>query len=733
MNFSMWMFSGLFFFTTTVWSTEYLKKTESRFQNNSEHSFIHRNGSRGRNWVMFWSNYENKRPDNAHLVSYANKPRKRIVSQNGKYIIVDRSHADSNDDIIPANTWIDHDTGQPIKDSRQIAKIELANKNSFSRGRKTDPLKIGYLSTPINSEKKDEIETQLLNHEITVDQFMKEKKAGSKIRDSTLGLQGWRFNVQETKTAIYGVGVKGVKSITFLWQKKALRLNEPQPSYKDLICLALEKTGVSLKMYTYAHKIQGRNTAERLLLEQLSKALDQPVQLKDIVWKKDGKELDVFKETKSVYLKNFFKNVAKNGNNSISFEVGSLRKKPLGCLRFGISYKQNWNNISDPLGTYYVYVDYVRSEDYNEPMDGDLLLIIFEKMCAFREKEVSNLSYDEQRKILAPVNNNQKGIGNYDQVDIIQSSECTYNKDRCEHTFEGLRSTPINNTGVHFPFSPDIYSYVLENGEFYVHSRHQSGINPVDELRRLAVKLEDKESENRNDNNRQNRKIINVNNVQTDFINGWHVHFYTGQKGIYGFAEQSGRTISFGQVIKDGFPINKPDIFYKAWKIGTRDRFKNLRTQITMKNKETEEQMLGIVKNDIGVQAGQSIDRMVLESKDVNGVPFKMVTVLLKKRGDVKGILKYGLSDQLKQPGVLPKIIKVGYVCGLKKQNDDALKIDDHFVNLLEKDIAVDFCCIVKSKAILKENEDDRSALDGLFDYNAGLGQWKPYSEIIQM
>ena len=267
------------------------------------------------------------------------------------------------------------------------------------------------------------------------------------------------------------------------------------------------------------------------------------------------------------------------------------------------------------------------------------------------------------------------------------------------------------NTGTYFSFPQDYYSHILENGEFYAYARDQSGINWKEELWRMASNIQDNE-------------WIDNNGTQTHQFNGWTIESCMGSKGLYGFAHNGERTISFGQVKKEGFPVNIKDVFYKAWKMFDH-QFKSLHLFLKLKNNETETEMLDILNNRLFPLTGQNLNEVELKHTDVQGVPFKIATVALKNQGKIKGVLKYGLSDQSKRLGSSPLIVIVGHVYGLGKKGKNA-GIDESMVDLLEKDLGVDFSCLVRGLGTESPVEDQ--TVSNLKKH--GEGVWKPYTQL---
>ncbi len=676
-------------------------------------------------WFDFWSQYTPSDPK-THVVSRSAKRRKIILDYPAGYVIVDEAFKAHRYDFIPANTWVDHKTGMIIDDDEEINRIRTVEGQILSSDKNITDQKInmGYLPVLNTSEKKNRLDVQIVDGVVTLSGFMKKKRARQNIKKSTsLTVNGWRFNIKESKEAVYGVGVKDNRSIT-LFRQNRYRPGGIQPSNKDLVCSAIEQKDDTLQVYTYDHIIMGKQMAQQALVREISHAIGRNIQLSDILWDAQnqapkffpsGQTRRWFHARRHVHPRHramMNKESVHTVYSSIPFEGGQLKNPPLGFLHFGISQKANAKAIPDQTGTYYVYVDYVVCKEESAPMDKDFLMLIGEQMRSRRFEKVNALSSDQKDTIYKPVDERQGRSFADTNIILIPSSDGAYDGNRGTDLDEP--STPVAHTGVHFTLPSDQYTRILENGEFYAYGRDQSGIRWEKELARMAENIEN-----------QGMPVIHRKNTETYQINGWTLECYIGKKGVYGFAHDGGRTISFGQVIKQGMPLNIVDIFYKAWKIFDKN-FKNLRLILKLENNETESNMMDILYNKLFILTGQNLNQVKLESKDVQGVPFKMATVAFKTKQKIKGVLKYGISDQSKRPDTVPMIIVVGYISDSEKRRKTSADMDESMVGLLEKDLSTDFSRLIKG--FFTDSQVDYMALSN--DTSSPEGVWKQYAQL---
>jgi hypothetical protein len=373
-----------------------------------------------------------------------------------------------------------------------------------------------------------------------------------------------------------------------------------------------------------------------------------------------------------------------NRINLIKFDMGALNKPPTGCLRFGISRKKNFNDLPDPIGSYYVYVDYGFLENEDEPMDDDFSLWVWKKLRNYRLKVIDALPED-QRGLIDKIENqyeNQRLI--YTDIKFMPGTDCIYDDSWCNNR---NNSSPVNHTGIHFKMSPDEHTRILENGEFYACGKDQSGIKWTDEIKRMSKGIEEGAW--------HTKKV----KQEEAHINGWTIQWCIGEKGIYGFAHDAGRTISFGQIKKDKTPIAIADVFYKAWKIFDKN-FTDFHVRLNLKNDATEQEVLSHLNVELLMRTGKKLDHTHLEGKYIDGVPFKVGTLILECNNKIKGMIKYGFSDQLKNPGSPPIGIVVGRVCDSEAGRKGSAEITDGMRRYLEKDLGRDFACLVKNQQL---------------------------------
>jgi hypothetical protein len=676
-------------------------------------------------WASFWSKYAANDPKK-HLVSYSKKSRKIVLDHPAGYIMVDKECVGNRYKIIPANTWVDHATGNLVDGDQDLSRIQriegpiLSSDDMILR----ENIHIGYLPILNTSEKKDGLDVQLIDGKMTLSQFMKEKKAHRATKKtSSLRVNGWHFQWKETKDALYGVGIKGNQTIT-LFRQNQYHSGVVQPSHKELICSAIAQKDGSLQIYTFDQMVVGKQMAKQVLMREISQAIGRTIPWDDMAWGEKDQSPTVYRSNqtkgkglKSPYMHPIYipyahqdsvlhRDPVPTAYSTIPFEEGRLNNPPLGCLQFGISRKANPKALSDQTGTYYVYVDYVVSKDETEPMDRDLMMAIAEQVHSYRVKKVNALPSDQKDKIRKPVDE-RRSFGDANIV-LIPSSECAYQADRCTD-LDTKHSTPVNNTGSHFTLPVDQFTRLLDNGEFYAYSRHQSGINWKDELDRMAGNIVEQRW-----NSSKGR--------QTHNINGWTIESCVGEKGVYGFAHDAGRTITFGQVKKEGIPVNIGDVFYRAWKIFDK-QFKTLRLSLKLKNNVKESDMMDVLNKQLLILTGQNLNQVTLESQNVQGVFFKMATVVLKTKEKIQSVLKYGILDQSKQPGSTPMIVVVGHVPDPEKQRKPSDHIDESMVGLLEKDLGLDFSCLVKGFAVESQMDQPLSSAVGQPE-----GEWKEYA-----
>ncbi|MBM3631655.1 MAG: hypothetical protein FJX00_01530 [Alphaproteobacteria bacterium] len=672
-------------------------------------------------WISFWSQYTPHDP-NTHVVSRSATIRTMVLDHPKGYVITDRACRGHQYDVIPANTWVDHTTGKWVMDDREIGRIQvLESHKSFVKHQKVSAkMDVGYLSVPRASEKSEGLEVKRVDNAITLSDFMKEKQVRTPInKNAILDINGWRFDISKTKEAIYGVGVKANTFMT-LFRQNLVDSEFGQPSYKDLACLAVEQIDDSLQFYTFDGMVIGKEKAKQVLVRELSKAIGRSIRWDDITWgglMETSLPSTTKKRRHQQYARPYvsphhqriqYKNAENGIHSSIPFEWGHRNNPAPGCLYFGISCKPNPKDRLDKTGSYYVYVDYVTFKDDLKPMDRDLKIPIGERMRSFRLQQINAISADQKKMIAKPVEDAQPN-GNGDIL-LVLSSPCQYKPDRCNH-LHNTRSTPVYHTGTQCSFPNDHYSRILENGAFYAYARDQSGINWKEEVLRMACNIQDDE-------------WIDHNGTQTHHINGWTIESCMGLKGLYGFAHDGERTISFGQIKKEGVPVNIHRVFYKAWKMFDR-HFKGLHLFLKLKNNETETEMLDILNDKLFILTGQNLNQVELKYTDVQGVPFKIATVALQNQGKTTGVLKYGLSDQSKRPGTSPLIVIVGHVAGLEKIGKKH-SINESMVDLLEKDLGMDFSCLVRGHGAESPMED--WPVSSVTQHKEGA--WRPYTQL---